>query len=184
MSEDVGPSSEQEQLRAAQETSARMKSAVEAADLEGFLATLAPGVVLRSPISMRAEFRGHEEMAQLMRGVFASIADIRYWEDLGDARSRALFYRARVGSQEIEESCLIRLDEEALITELTLWIRPLGGLAALAASLGPFLARQNSRPKGALVKVATKPLAVMTAKADRPLVGLVQPGNRQASRPG
>ena len=39
---------------------------------------------------------GKDEMAMLMRAVFVSIDDIRYTDDVGDERVRALSYRARV----------------------------------------------------------------------------------------
>ena len=157
-----------------EETVSRMKAAIEAADLEGFIATLSPAVVLRSPISARAEFRGQEEMRELMRAVFATIEDIRYYEDLGDDRARAVFYRARVGSQPIEEACLLRFDEDGLISEFVLWIRPLPGITRLAAALGPRLARQESRPRAALVAAAAKPLSWLTAIGDKPLVRLTR----------
>ena len=158
------------------ETVRRMKAAVEAADLEGFMATLSPDAVLRSPISARAEFRGAADMRELMRSVFETIEDIRYFEDVGDERARAVFYRAHVDSQPIEEACLLHFDEEARISELVLWIRPLPGVTRLAAALGPRLARERSRPRAALVSTATKPLAWLTAVADKPLVRLVRPG--------
>jgi SnoaL-like domain len=159
----------------ADETTRRMKAAVENADLDGFVATLSPEVVLRSPISSKAEFHGTAEMRELMRGVFDTIEDIRYFEELGDDRARTVFYRGRVGSQPIEEACLLRFDEDGLIDEFTLWIRPMPGLTRLAAALGPRLARERSRPRAALVAAAAKPLAWLTAIGDGPLVSLVRP---------
>jgi hypothetical protein len=58
-----------------------MKAAVEAGDLDGFMATLSPDVVLRSPISELAKFQGAAEMRELMRAVFDTIEDIRYYEE-------------------------------------------------------------------------------------------------------
>ncbi|MGH2976414.1 MAG: hypothetical protein ACRDLL_16355 [Solirubrobacterales bacterium] len=152
-----------------------MKAAVEAADFDGFIETLSPEVILRSPISIRAEFRGRAEMRELMRSVFDTIEGIRYYEDLGDDRARAIFYRGRIGSQPIEEACLLRFDEDGRINELVLWIRPMSGLARLAATLGPRLARENSRTRAALVAAAAKPLSWLIAIGDKPLVGLVRP---------
>jgi hypothetical protein len=160
------------------ETVRRMKAAVEAADLDGFVETLSPRVTLRSPISDRAEFHGVAEMRELMRAVFDTVEDIHYYEDLGDERGRAIFYRARVGSQPIEEACLLRFDEDGLIDELVLWIRPMPGIVRLAATLGPRLARQRSRPRAALVAAAARPLAWLTAIGDKPLVGLAKPRSR------
>jgi hypothetical protein len=157
------------------ETVRRMKASVETADLEGFMETLSSEAILRSPISARAEFRGDTEMRELMQSVFDTIEDISYYEDLGDDQARAVFYRGRIGSQRIEEACLLRFDEAGLINEFVLWIRPLPGVTRLAATLGPRLARDKSRPRAALVTVAAKPLAWLTAIGDKPLVNLVRP---------
>lgn len=134
--------------RRAAETTRRYREAVEAADIEGLLATLAPDVVLHSPITMRTQFRGHDEMRGLMRAVFASIEDISYFEDVRDATTRALFYRAHVGRQDVEEATLLRLDGDALITEIRLWFRPLPGLATVMGKLGPLPGpRARARPR-------------------------------------
>jgi hypothetical protein len=93
----------------AAETTRRYREAVEAGDVESLVATLAADVVLHSPITLRTEFRGHDDLRALMRAVFSSIEDISYFEDVGDATTRALFYRARVGRQEVEEATLVRL---------------------------------------------------------------------------
>jgi hypothetical protein len=162
-------------MSAVDDTTRRMKEAVEKADLEAFMATISADVVLRSPISEKVEFHGREEMRELMRGVFDTIEDIEYYEELGDERGRALFYRGRVGAQPIEEASLLRFDDAGQIRELTLWIRPLPGLTRLAAALGPRLARENSRTKAALVAAAARSLAFLTAIGDGPLVKLVRP---------
>ena len=150
----------------AEETTRRYREAVEAGDIEGFVATLAPGVVLHSPITLRTLFRGHDEAREVVHAVRASIQDIRYFEDVGDERTRALFYRARIGRQEIEEATLVRLNDEALITEIRLFVRPLPGLAAMMGSLGPALIGQRSRRRGALASALTAPLVRATRVGD------------------
>lgn len=56
------------------------------------IATLAPDVVLRSPITDRVVFRGHQEMRELLASVFVVINAIHYFADVGDQRTRALFH--------------------------------------------------------------------------------------------
>jgi hypothetical protein len=129
--------------------------------------------VLKSPITDRIEFRGRAEMRELMEAVFATIQDIRYYEELGDERSRALFYRARIGRQPLEEATLVRLDEAGKIKEFTIWFRPMPGLTRLTAGLAPRLAGRRSRRNGAIVSAATRPLAFITAAADGALVKLI-----------
>jgi hypothetical protein len=156
----------EERLARAAATTARYRGAVERGDVEGFLATLAPDAVLRSPITMRTDFRGREELRELLGAVFATVQDIAFFEEVGDARTRALFYRARVGAQPLEEATLLRLDEEARITELTLWFRPLPGLTAVMAGLAPRLAGRRSPARGVAAAALTGPLAALTRAGD------------------
>jgi hypothetical protein len=163
--------------RAAQTTS-RYRAAVEAGDVEAFLATLAPDVVVRSPITLRTDFHGHDDIRKLMRAVFASIEDIRYHADIGDATQRALFYRAHVRRQPVEEATLVRLGEDALVREITLWFRPLPGLTAVMGRLGPHLARERGRTRAAIVGGLVAPLVVATRAGDALAVSLVRAGSR------
>jgi hypothetical protein len=156
-----------ERLARAVATTASYRGAVERGDVDGFLATLAPGAVLHSPITMLTDFRGHEELRELMAAVFATIDDIAFFEEVGDAATRVLFYRARAGSQPLEEVTLLRLDEEARITELTIWFRPLPGLTAVMAGLAPRLAGRRARWRGLAAAALTGPLAPLTRAGDR-----------------
>ncbi len=167
-------------LERAAATTRRYREAAEASDVEGFLTTLSPDVVLRSPITARTQFRGHGQMRALMHAVFASIQDIRYFEDIGDASTRALFYRARSGGQPVEEATLVHLDGDALITDITLWFRPLPGLTAVLGRLGPELVRERSRGRAALIAGLTAPLVAATRISDALAVSLVQPDSQPA----
>jgi SnoaL-like domain len=148
-------------------TTARWRAAVEARDLERFMATLAPDVVVHSPLTDRTQFQGHEDVRTLILAVFATIHDIHYTHDIGDAHTRALVYTARVGRQRVQEATLLRLDDDALVAEVTFWFRPLPGLTALAATLVPGLARARSRPRALLLRLLATPLAWVTRGGDR-----------------
>ena len=100
-------------LAAAEATSARFRDAGERLDLDAFLETLAPDVRLRSPISFLARFDGFDDVAEVLRVVFELLEDIEYFEDLGDATTRAFFYRGRVNRQPLEGAILARLDDGA-----------------------------------------------------------------------
>lgn len=64
--------------------------------------------------------------------------DFRYERELdgGDGRDHALVFRARVGERELTGCDFIHLNEEGLIDELTVMVRPLSGAQALAAAMG------------------------------------------------
>ena len=148
-------------------TTARFREAVEAHDVEGVVETLAPDVVLNSPITDRVVFRGPDEVRELLRSVFATISDIRYYADVGDERTRALFYRANVDGHPLEEATRVELDEQGRIGEITLFFRPLPGLATLTAALAPRVARRRGRLRAAIARVLMTPFAAAARAGDR-----------------
>jgi hypothetical protein len=167
-------------LAAAEATTAAFRAAGERLDLPAFLETLAPSVRLRSPISFKAKFEGMEDVEPLLRIVFDVLGDIEYFEDLGTATTRALFYRATIDGQPVEGTILVRLDEEAKVTEMTLFFRPLPGLTALTARLTPRLAAQLGRTRALVLAALTRPVAVATRAGDGLGVRLVQPTRRRS----
>lgn len=154
---------------------AAFRAAMLAHDVPGLIATTTPDVVLHSPITDRLAFRGQAQLAALMAEVFEVIEEIRYVDDVGDARTRALTATARVGGVALEESVLVRLDAAGLVQEMTLFVRPMPALVTLAAALGPRLARRRGRVQGAVVTALTKPLALLVRGGERVAVGLSRP---------
>jgi hypothetical protein len=148
-------------------TTARFRRAVEAGDVEAVIETLAPDVVLNSPITDRVVFRGRDEVRVLLRSVFATIGDIRYFADVGDERTRALFYRANVGGHPLEEATRVELDGQGQISEITLFFRPLPGLATLTAALAPRMARRHGRLRPVLARLLLAPFAFAARAGDR-----------------
>ncbi len=154
---------------------ANFRAAMLAQDLPGLLATMAPGVVLNSPITDRFRFEGHDQLRELMGDVLVVIQDLRYLDDVGDDRTRSLRASGRVGRVVLQESVLVRLDEAGLIEELTLFVRPMPALVTLAAELGPRVARRRGRAQGAVVSALMKPLAFATRGGEGVAVGLAKP---------
>ncbi|HTW42753.1 MAG TPA: nuclear transport factor 2 family protein [Solirubrobacteraceae bacterium] len=83
----------EQQATAPPDVATRMLQAIVAHDLDAMLATLAPNVVLNSPITGRVAFHGHQEMRELMRAHFATVKDIRYFADARHGRLRATLAR-------------------------------------------------------------------------------------------
>ena len=149
------------------DTTARFRAAAEANDIEGVIGTLAGDAVLRSPITDAVVFRGHDEIRELLHSVFATLDDIRYFADVGDDATRALFYRASVNGQPLEEATRIELNASGQIRELTLFFRPLPGLATLTSALAPRVARRRHGPLRALAaKLLVGPLGALTRAGD------------------
>jgi SnoaL-like domain len=154
-------------LAAASATTRRFREAAQAGDVEGLLATVAEDVVLHSPITDRVVIRGRAELRELMQEVFATIQNIHYFADVGDARTRALFDRAQVGEQALEQAVRVSLNEHHQIEEITIFFRPLPGLVSLTAGLAPRLARKRGRGRAVIARLLLAPLAAGTRGGDR-----------------
>jgi hypothetical protein len=116
------------------------RAAVEARDLDAVANTLAPDVVLHSPVTFRP-YVGRETVATLLRLIAGTFEDFRYTDELHSADDvYALVFRARVGDRELEGVDLLRLGADGLVADITAIIRPLSGLAALAQAIGPQVA--------------------------------------------
>ncbi|OQR62106.1 hypothetical protein B6E66_21210 [Streptomyces maremycinicus] len=113
------------------------REAVEAGDLEAVEALLAQDVVFTSPAVFKP-YPGKAITAAILRGVTRVFEDFRYERELdgSDGRDHALVFRARVGERELTGCDFIHLDDDGLIDELMVMVRPLSGAQALAAAMG------------------------------------------------
>ena len=114
--------------------SSRFRAAVEAKDLAAMEAALHPDVVFRSP-AVHTPYEGRERTMELLREVIEVFEDFRYLHDIGQGDTQALVFAARVGDRELQGLDLVRTDGDGLVTELTVMVRPLSGLAALAQAM-------------------------------------------------
>jgi hypothetical protein len=111
--------------------------AAERDDVDALVDTLAPDVVLHSPVTF-APYVGKETVGGLVRLVSEALEGWRCVTELQRSEADiALVFRARVGAREIEGLDLLRLDAAGLVAELTVMCRPLSGLIALAQTIGP-----------------------------------------------
>ncbi|MFE2487709.1 nuclear transport factor 2 family protein [Streptomyces mirabilis] len=168
-----------ETLHSAAATVASWRSAEERGDVDAAVACLSPDVVLSSPLTDQFRFEGSDQLRDFLTVAFATVKDVRYHTQTGEGDAYALVYRARVGSQSLEEVQMLRLDDQARITEITLFGRPMPALTALMTTLGPELARQQSRRGlAALMRASTIPVHAMVTFGDRSMVAKTQPAAR------
>ena len=111
------------------------RSAVEAEDKEALTELLAEDVRFLSPAVFRA-YEGRDVVgAILTEGAMRVFEDFRYRHQLEDGDTATLIFEARVGDRELEGLDLLRFDDEGKVRELTVMVRPLSGLNALAAGM-------------------------------------------------
>lgn len=158
-------------------TVAAWRAAGERGDAAAAVECLAPGVEVISPLTAQFRFHGVEQVGEMLAAAYEVIGGIRFHTEVGTGdETRALFYRGRAGGIDLEEAQLLRFDSDGLITELTFFGRPLPGLTAVMADIGPRLLRRQGRPGLArVVGLATGPLAAMTRLGEKRLVPLADP---------
>jgi SnoaL-like domain len=148
-------------------TRRRLREAFERKDLAAAVATLAPDVVLHSPILERPAFEGRDAVGDLLGAVMATFEDLRYTLEADSGATQTLAFHARVRGREVDAVDLLRVDDAGLIAEITVHIRPMAGLAWVAAALGPHLAR--GPVQRVLIAAFATPLALLLTLTE-PLV--------------
>lgn len=113
------------------------REAVEAGDFDAMEALLAEDVVFTSPVVFKP-YPGKAITAAILRGVVRVFEDFRYVREINDPRGRdhALVFTARVGDREITGCDFLRVNEEGLIDDFMVMVRPLSGAQALAEAMG------------------------------------------------
>jgi SnoaL-like protein len=153
----------------------RYRKAAETGDVDLAMTTFAAGAVLHSPLTGRVRFTGHAELRPLIEVAYSHLENVRFHTDLGDEETRVVIYTAQIGDEPVEESALLRIEDDQIV-EATLYVRPLPGLVTLMAAFGPDIARRNRRPAAArFLSLATKPLRAMVRSGDKHAVPLAGP---------
>jgi 2-amino-4-hydroxy-6-hydroxymethyldihydropteridine diphosphokinase len=136
------------------------REAVEAHDIEALAGVLAPDAKLRSPITTRIPFEGRDRVLELMEEVFALLEGMDVVRDMRDGNVQVLEIEARLAGYDMHQVQVIELDDDDRVRRITLFMRPLPGVANLAAHIGPRLVR---RRRGPVVAALVAPLMKLTA---------------------
>lgn len=112
------------------------RAAVEAQDLDAALALLAEDVVFRSPVVFKP-YQGREVVASILFAVTRVFEDFRYEREIGapEARDHALVFNARVGDRELHGCDFLHTNEDGLIDDFSVMVRPLSAALALAEAM-------------------------------------------------
>ncbi|MFJ3810502.1 nuclear transport factor 2 family protein [Streptomyces sp. NPDC090073] len=116
------------------------REAVEAGDMDAAVALLAEDVVFTSPVVFKP-YPGKAITAAILRAVAQVFEDFRYEREIGDpaGRDHALVFTARVGDRRLTGCDFLHVNEDGLIDDFMVMVRPLSGAHALAEAMGaPF----------------------------------------------
>jgi hypothetical protein len=127
------------------------RAAVEAHDVEALEALLAEDVVFTSPVAFKP-YPGKAITAAILRGVMRVFEDFHYVREIGapDARDHAFVFKATVDGREVHGCDFLHFDEDGLIDEFTVMVRPLSGAQALAAAMGAQFPQIEAEALGSL----------------------------------
>ena len=113
------------------------RKAVEAHDLAAIKTLLAENVVFTSPVAYQP-YPGKALTAAIIRGVSRVFEDFHYVREIAnaDGRDLALEFKAKVNGKQVHGCDFLHLDDDGLIDDLTVMVRPLSGANALAEAMG------------------------------------------------
>lgn len=111
------------------------RAAVEARDVPAMQACLHPDVVFRSPVAHKP-YPGKAITGAILANVIEVFQDFRYVRELGDADGHALVFEAKVEGLELTGCDFLTVDDDGLVTDFMVMVRPLRAAQALAEQMG------------------------------------------------
>jgi SnoaL-like domain len=117
------------------------REAVEAHDIDALAAALADDVKLRSPITVRIPFEGRARVVELMREIFGLLESVRVVREAREDDVQMLELESRLAGYDMHMVQVVEHDAAGKVRQVTLFMRPLPGVANLAAHIGPRLVR-------------------------------------------
>ena len=143
----------------------RLRAAMEASDHAALMETLAEDVVLRSPI-VDVAFEGREEAGELFAVLLEVFEEISYVVDLTADDLHVFAFRLKIRGRPVEGVDLVRFNDQNEVSEITVFFRPLSGIAEFIAATGPKVAKRLDGSPAA-VRATTPPVTAMMKLAGR-----------------
>jgi hypothetical protein len=115
------------------------QTAVESGDPEALRSCLAEDVVFNSPVVF-TPYRGRDDVGRLLATAVEVFQDFRYTGGITEGDRHLLVFEARVGDRRLQGVDILRLDGDGLVAELTVMLRPMSGVVAMAEAMRERLA--------------------------------------------
>ncbi|MFB4297384.1 nuclear transport factor 2 family protein [Actinomadura sp. NTSP31] len=110
------------------------RAAIEQGDLGALPDLLAEDVRFLSPVAY-APYDGRPVVTAILRAVTRVFTDFRYVREINDGRDHALVFKARVGDREVHGCDFLHHDDDGLIDEFCVMVRPMSGARALSEAM-------------------------------------------------
>ncbi|MDX1893097.1 nuclear transport factor 2 family protein [Mycolicibacterium sp. 050158] len=115
----------------------QFRRAVEARDDDAIAALLADDVVFTSPVAF-TPYPGKATTAAILRAVLRVFEDFHYVREITDVdgRDSALIFHAVVSGKQVNGCDFLHVNEEGLIDDFTVMVRPLSAAVAVSEAMG------------------------------------------------
>lgn len=112
-------------------------------NLDGLASIVHPEAVFRSPMAF-SPYRSAQALVLVLKTVTGVFEDFTYHRQFAsnDGLNVVLEFSARVGDRQLKGVDIVRFDEQGLIVEFEVMVRPFSGLQALGQEMGARLGQQ------------------------------------------
>lgn len=121
------------------------RAAAEAKDFSRVDELFTVDAVFRSPVVFRP-YEGREAIKVVLGAVITVFEDFRYTAQLESGDTAVLVFETRIGEREVEGVDILRFDSEGRAVELTVMVRPMSGMHALAERMRELLEAAGAPP--------------------------------------
>jgi hypothetical protein len=122
----------------------RFRAAAESKDFSAIDELFAEDVVFRSPVVYKP-YEGRQAVAMLLGAVSQVFEDFRYTDQVETGDAAALAFSARVGDRELDGIDFLHFDSDGRVDGMTVYVRPMSGVNALAEAMGKKLEEASAR---------------------------------------
>ena len=119
------------------------RAAAEAKDFAAAEELFAEGVTFRSPVVYKP-YEGRDQVKVLLSAVVQVFEDFRYLEQVEHDDVAVLMFEARVGDKQLQGVDILRFGADDRIVEMTVMVRPMSGVHALAEAMQRMLERASA----------------------------------------
>jgi hypothetical protein len=121
----------------------RFRAAAEAKDFTAIEDLFAEDASFRSPVVYRP-YAGRDQIKLVLSAVVQVFEDFRYLEQVETGDAAVLVFEARVGEKELQGVDILKFGPDDRIAELTVMVRPMSGMHALAEAMQRMLERASA----------------------------------------
>ncbi len=110
------------------------RAAAESKDFSAVDELFTEDVTFRSPV-VYSPYEGRDALRMLLSAVIQVFENFRYTDQIEVGETATLLFRAEVNGKELDGIDVLRFAEDGRIRELTVMVRPMSGMHALAEEM-------------------------------------------------